>query len=158
MQRVPMTPEGFEALQKELARQREVVRPQIVRDIEEALSHGDISENSEYEDAKHRQSLCEGRIIELTGKISAAEVIDIAQIPPSGRVIFGVTVTVEDTETEEVSAYKIVGTDEADVKVGKISVTSPLARALIGKEEGEEVVVQTPRGSRRLTINEVLYK
>ena len=158
MQRVPMTPEGYEALQKELTRLREVVRPQIVRDIEEAISHGDISENSEYEDAKHRQGLCEGRILELTGKIGAAEIIDIATIPPSSRVIFGVTVEVEDTETEEVSTYRIVGLDEADVKEGKISVTSPLARALIGKEEGDEVVVQTPRGARRMTINEVRYK
>lgn len=158
MKRVPVTPRGYELLRKELRHLKEVLRPQIVLDIEEAISHGDLSENSEYEDAKHRQGLCEGRIREVEAKLGAAEVIDISKIAPSERVIFGVTVEVEDLDTEEVSTYKIVGTDEADIKAGLISVTSPLARALIGKEEGDEVKFQTPRGLRNLCINEVSHK
>ena len=157
MQRVPMTPEGYEALQLELRRQREVVRPQIVRDIEEARAHGDISENSEYEDAKHRQSLCEGRLIELESKLAAAEIIDVTRLQPDGRVIFGVTVDLEDLDTEEAMRFRIVGVDEADVKNGLISVSSPIGRALVGKEEGDEVVVTTPKGPRRFLISEVHY-
>lgn len=158
MQRVPMTPEGHTKMVEELRLQKEVVRPKIVRDIEEARAHGDISENSEYEDAKHRQSLCEGRIRELEGKVAAAEVIDIKRISPSDRVVFGTTVSIEDLETEEELCLRIVGEDEADVKSGSISVTSPIARALVGKEVGDEAVVQTPRGTRRFTITEVSYR
>jgi transcription elongation factor GreA len=158
MQRIPVTPRGYELLRKELRNLKEVVRPNIVLDIEEAISHGDLSENSEYDDAKHRQSLCEGRIIEVESKLGAAEIIDVMKITPSERVIFGVTVEVEDLDTEEVSTYKIVGSDEADVKAGMISITSPLARALIGKEEGDEVKFSTPRGIRTLCINDVQHK
>ncbi len=158
MQRVPMTPEGYQQLQDELTYIREVARPQFVLDIEEARAHGDLSENSEYEDAKHRQGLIEGRFIEVKSKLAAAEVIDITKIEPSGRVIFGVTVEIEDIDTAAVSTYRIVGSDEADIKKGLISVTSPIARALIGKEEGDEVVVDTPGGKRTLVINEVAYK
>ncbi len=158
MQRVPMTPEGYKRLLAELAHLKEVARPKVVKDIEEARAHGDLSENSEYEDAKHRQGLIEGRILEVTSKVHASEVIDITRIPPSDRVIFGVTVEIEDQETEEVSVYQIVGTDEADIKDGKISVTSPIARALIGKEVGDEVVVMAPRGRRMFVINDVQYK
>jgi transcription elongation factor GreA len=158
MQRVPMTPEGYEAMAIELRNQKEVVRPQVVRDIEEARAHGDISENSEYEDAKHRQALCEARIRELEGKLAAAEVIDIRKVPKSDRVIFGVTVVLEESGSEEESRYRIVGTDEADVKKGQISVTSPLGRALVGKSEGEVVTVQAPGGVKRYTIMEVLYE
>lgn len=158
MQRFLMTPEGYEALQKELSHLKEVVRHKIVKDIEEAISHGDLSENSEYEDAKQRQSLNEGRIQDLTAKVGAAEIIDITKIQPSDRVVFGVTVEIEDDQTEEVSTYKIVGEDESDVKQGKISITSPIARALIGKEVGDEVVVVTPRGNRRVSITDVMYK
>jgi transcription elongation factor GreA len=158
MQRIPVTPRGYELLRKELRNLKEVVRPKIVLDIEEAISHGDLSENSEYDDAKHRQSLCEGRIIEVESKLGAAEIIDVMKITPSERVIFGVTVEVEDLDTEEVSTYKIVGSDEADVKAGMISITSPLARALIGKEEGDEVKFNTPRGLRTLCINDVQHK
>jgi len=157
MQRIPVTPRGYELLQEELRRLKQVVRPQIVRDIEEAISHGDLSENSEYDDAKHRQGHCEGRIREVEARLGAAEIIDVTKIPASERVIFGVTVEVEDLETEAVNTYRIVGSDEADIKAGLISITSPIARALIGKEEGDEVKVQTPRGVRSLVINEVQH-
>jgi len=157
MQRYPMTPSGHAKLRVELKRHKEVLRPQIVRDIEEARAHGDISENAEYEDAKHRQSLCEGRIIELESKLAAAEVIDVTKIQPSERVIFGVTVVIEDLETEIESRYEIVGVDNADVKQGRISVSSPLGRAMVGREEGDEIQVNTPRGVRRFSINEVHY-
>jgi transcription elongation factor GreA len=152
-----MTPAGHEKLLEDLRRLKEIERPKIVRDIEEARAHGDISENSEYEDAKERQAHCEGRILELTGRIAAAEIIDIKKVAPSERVIFGTTVVVEDDESEEESRYRIVGEDEADVKHGLLSVTSPIARALIGRNVGDEVLVQTPKGARRLTITDVLY-
>jgi len=152
-----MTPAGHEKLLEDLRHLKEVERPKIVRDIEEARAHGDISENSEYEDAKERQAHCEGRILELTGRIAAAEIIDIKKVAPSERVIFGTTVVVEDEESEEEARYRIVGEDEADVKAGLVSVTSPIARALIGRNVGDEVLVQTPRGARRLTITDVLY-
>jgi transcription elongation factor GreA len=158
MQRHPMTPEGHEKLVEDLRYLKEVLRPKIVRDIEEARAHGDISENSEYEDAKERQSHCEGRIIELGARLAAAEIIDITKVQPSERVIFGTTVVLEDQETDEKSRYRIVGEDEADVKQGLLSVGSPIARALIGKEVGDEVTVQTPRGARRFTITDVQYK
>ena len=153
-----MTPAGHTAVVAELKELKEITRHKIVRDIEEARAHGDISENSEYEDAKHRQALCEGRILELEGKVAAAEIIDVKKLEVSDRVVFGVTVNLEDLETEDVHTYTIVGTDEADVKAGKISVTSPLGRALVGKEAGEEVAVQTPRGVRRFAIEEVHYQ
>lgn len=158
MQRVPMTPRGRAAMEAELKNLKEVVRHQIVRDIEEARAHGDISENSEFEDAKHRQALTEGRIRELEGKIAAAEVIDVSKMAPSERVIFGVTVELEDLNTEEEVTYQIVGTDEADVKAGRISVTSPIGRALVGREVGDEVVVRAPGGERRYAIVDVHYK
>ena len=157
MQRVPMTPEGHAKLTKELKYHKEVLRMKIVQDIEEARAHGDISENSEFEDAKHRQALCEGRIRELEGKLAACEVIDVTRIAASDRVIFGVTVEIEDIDTDEEMRFKIVGTDEADVKQGRISVTSPLGRALVGREAGDEVKVQTPSGIRNLVINDVQY-
>ena len=158
MQRIPMTPAGYAAAVSELKQLKEHTRLKIVRDIEEARAHGDISENSEYEDAKHRQAMCEGRILELEGKVAAAEVIDVAKLEPSERIVFGVTVDLEDLETEETMSYTIVGSDEADVKLGKISVTSPLGRALVGKEVGEEVSVVTPRGIRRFAIEDVHYR
>ena len=158
MQRVPMTPEGHTQLSAELTHLKEVRRPKIVLDIEEAISHGDLSENSEYEDAKHRQGLCEGRIRELESKLARAEIIDVKLLTPTERVVFGVTVEVEDLDDEGVFTYKIVGTDEADVSKGKISVSSPIGRALIGQVEGDEIMVQTPRGRRNFSINEVTYK
>lgn len=158
MQRHPMTPEGHKWLTDTVKHLKEVVRPQIVKDIEEARAHGDLSENSEYEDAKERQSLAEGRVRDFESKLAAAEVIDITKIEPSDRVVFGVTVLVEDLTTEEESTYRIVGEDEADVKKGLISVRSPIARALIGREVDDEVTVKAPSGDRKLVITEVLYK
>jgi transcription elongation factor GreA len=157
MERVPMTPRGYALLVDELRHKREVERPQIVRDIEEARAHGDISENSEYEDAKHRQSLCEGRLRELEGKIAAAEVIDVSRIEPSDRIVFGVTVDLEDVDSGESVSYKIVGTDEADVKLGLVSVTSPIGRALVGRELGDEIQVKAPGGLRKYVVSAVRY-
>lgn len=158
MDRVPITPEGAARMQADLAHLKEVVRPRIVRDLEEARAHGDISENSEYEDAKHRQALCEGRIAEISSQLAMLEIIDVRRLPPSERVVFGATVTMEDQETEEETTYRIVGNYEADVKAGLISVTSPIGKALIGKSQDDEVVVQTPRGTRRFIITNVQYK
>ena len=158
MSRHPITPEGFEALEAELTHHKSVLRPQIVRDIEEARAHGDISENSEYEDAKERQSLCEGRIAYLENVVAAAEIIDVTKLTASDRVVFGTTVVMEDVETGEERTYRIVGETEADVDNGKISFKSPIGNAMIGREEGEEVKVPTPGGVRTWEIVEVLYK
>ena len=158
MQRHPMTPEGHKKLSETLKHLKEVVRPQIVRDIEEARAHGDLSENSEYEDAKERQSLTEGRIRDMEAKLAASEIIDVTKLEPSDRVVFGTTVIVEDLETEEESQYRIVGENESDVKSGLISVLSPIARALIGREIDDEVTVRAPGGDRKMVITDVLYK
>ena len=158
MQRVPMTPEGHQKLRETVKHLKEVVRPQIVLDIEEARAHGDLSENSEYEDAKERQSLCEGRLRDFESRLCRAEVIDVSKMEPSDRVVFGVTVVVEDLETEVETTYRLVGETESDVKAGMISVTSPMGRALIGKEVGDEAVVRTPKGVRRISINDVQYR
>lgn len=157
MQRHPMTPEGHKKLSETLKHLKEVVRPQIVKDIEEARAHGDLSENSEYEDAKERQSLTEGRVRDMESKLAASEVIDVTRMEPSDRVVFGTTVLVEDVETEEESRYRIVGEDESDVKAGLISVLSPIARALIGREVDDEVTVRAPGGDRKLVITDVQY-
>ena len=158
MQRHPMTPEGHKKLSETLKHLKEVVRPQIVKDIEEARAHGDLSENSEYEDAKERQSLTEGRILDMESKLAASEIIDVTKLEPSERVVFGTTVIVEDLETEEESQYRIVGENESDVKSGLISVLSPIARALIGREIDDEVTVRAPGGDRKMVITDVLYK
>lgn len=158
MDRVPMTPEGFAALTSELKHILEVLRPGIVRDIEEARAHGDISENSEYEDAKHRQSLCEARMNDLKSKIARAEVITVSQLQRSDRVVFGTTVHLEDANSEEKLVYRIVGVDEADVGQGRISFSSPLGRALIGRSVDDEIVVETPRGRRTVVVVAVEYK
>jgi len=153
-----MTPAGHAALKAELKHIKEIVRHQIVRDIEEARAHGDISENSEFEDAKHRQALNEGRIRDVEAKLSASEVIDVSRIPASDRVIFGTTVDLIDLSSDEEVTYRIVGTDEADVKRGTVSVTSPIGRALVGREVGDEVTVQAPGGARKYVIEDVHYK
>ena len=157
MNRNPVTPEGYAALVAELKRQKEVVRPQIVRDIEEARAHGDISENSEYEDAKERQALCEGRIADLEGRVASAEVIDITKLPKDDRVVFGCTVVIENTNSGDQRTWRIVGEDEADVEGGKISFKSPLGKALIGRNEGEEAEVPAPSGKQVWEIVEVQY-
>lgn len=158
MNRNPVTPEGYTKLLDELARLREVVRPQIVRDIEEARAHGDISENSEYDDAKERQAHCEGRILEIEHRVASAEVIDVTRLPPSDRVVFGATVTIENTVSGETRTWQIVGEDEADIEKSKISYKSPLGKALIGKRQGEEALVPAPSGNQTWEIVEVEYR
>ena len=154
--RNPITPEGYQALVADLKHHKEVLRPQIVRDIEEARAHGDISENSEFEDAKERQAHCEGRILELNGLVAAAEVIDVKKLDASERVVFGTTVTIENEAGDE-RTWRIVGETEADIEGKKISYKSPLGRALIGKNEGDEVVVPAPGGTQTWEIIEVQY-
>lgn len=155
--RNPVTPEGYAALVAALKREKEVVRPGIVRDIEEARAHGDISENSEYEDAKERQSHCEGRIMELESRVATAEVIDVRKLPPSDRVVFGTTVTIARADDGEERTWRIVGETEADIENGLISYKSPLGKALIGRNEGDEVVVPAPSGPQTWEIVTVKY-
>ncbi len=157
MIKVPMTLEGAEALRKELEQLKKVERPRIVQSIAEAREHGDLKENAEYHAAREQQSFCEGRIQEIEGKLSHSQVIDITKIPVSDKVIFGTTVDILNLETEEMVTYKIVGDDEADVKLNKISVNSPIARALIAKEVGEVVVVKTPAGEVEYEIDDVRH-
>jgi transcription elongation factor GreA len=154
MQRVPITREGFERLMNELQRLQREERPQVIKAIEEARGHGDLSENAEYEAAKDKQSLIEGRIMDITQKLGNCEIIEPSD-DDDGRAIFGRKVVMEDLETGEVSSYRLVGPYEADVQAGTISVTSPLGKALIGKEEGSEVRVHTPKGIRNFEILEV---
>ena len=146
MQKIPMTATGEKALRDEVTRLKSVERPRIVQAISEALAQGDLRENAEYQYAKEEQGFIEGRIIEVENKLSAAQVIDVSIIPPNGKVIFGVTVTLLNLDNEEESIYQIVGDDEADIKVNKISVYSPVARALVGKALDDVVVVKTPKG------------
>jgi len=157
MTRTPVTPDGYAALEAELSHYKEIVRPQIVRDIEEARAHGDISENSEYEDAKERQAHCEGRIALLEGRVASAEVIDVSRLPESDRVVFGATVTIESASGES-RTWRIVGEDEADVEGGKISYKSPLGKALIGRRAGDEATVPAPSGPRTWEIVQVRYR
>lgn len=157
MNKVPMTVEGVNALRTELERLKKEDRPRIVQAIAEAREHGDLKENAEYHAAREQQGFCEGRIQEIEGKLASAQVIDITQIPPGDRVIFGTTVAIVNVETDESVTYKIVGDDEADVKSNKISINSPIARALIGKEEGEVVLVRTPGGEVEYEIDGVQY-
>ena len=152
-----MTPKGYEALQEELRRLKSQERPSIVREIEEARAHGDLSENAEYHAAKEKQGHIEGRIALVEDKLARAQVIEITEVA-DGRVRFGATVTLEDIESGDQETYTIVGEDEADAKLGKISVTSPIARAMIGKEQDSTVSVQVPKGKREFEILGVEYK
>jgi transcription elongation factor GreA len=154
---LPMTVRGKALLDAELKKLMLEDRPEVIRAIEEARAHGDISENAEYDAAKERQGMIEGRIGEIQGKIAGAEIINPAEIK-SDRVVFGAHVTIVDQETEEKSKYQIVGVDEADVKKGMISILSPLARALIGKKVGDAVVVQSPKGDKDFEILAFEYK
>jgi transcription elongation factor GreA len=157
MQKVPMTTEGFTRLEDELRHLKGVERPAVIRAIAEAREHGDISENAEYHAARERQSFIEGRLAELEDKISRAEVIDVSKL--SGRLVkFGATVTVVDEDTDERAAYQIVGQDEADIKTKRLSITSPLARALIGKKVGDTVEVTTPGGGKSYEVVKVQFK
>ncbi len=152
-----MTAGGYEDLLEEAKRLKTVERPAIIKAIEEARSHGDLSENAEYHAAREKQSFIEGRLAELEDKIARAEVIDIAQM--SGKIIrFGATVTVADEDTDEESTYQIVGEDEADISAGRLSVTSPLAKALIGLKSGESVDINTPGGAKGYEVVKVRYK
>lgn len=153
-QRVPITKEGYEKLKSELQRLQKEERPSVIRAIEEARGHGDLSENAEYEAAKDKQGMIEGRIQDLTVKLGHCEVLDFPE-DTDGRILFGSRVVVEDLETGEVTTYRLVGPYEADVQSGTISVTAPIGKALIGKEEGDEVQVQTPKGTRTMEILEV---
>ena len=157
MERIPMTAEGHAALQAELKTLKSVERPSIIAAIAEARAHGDLSENAEYHAAKEKQSFIEGRISEIDDKLARADVIDVTKLS-GGKVRFGATVSLIDVDTEEEKTYKIVGEDEADVKDGKISITSPIARALIGKEEGDEAEVSAPSGARAYEVAKVEYR
>ena len=156
MERIPMTAEGHAALQTELKNLKSVERPNIIAAIAEARAHGDLSENAEYHAAKEKQSFIEGRISELDDKLARADVIDVSKLT-GGKIRFGATVSLIDVDSEEESSYKIVGDDEANVKEGKISISSPIARALIGKEEGDEAEVAAPSGARAYEIAKVEY-
>ncbi|MCG8413525.1 MAG: transcription elongation factor GreA [Pseudomonadales bacterium] len=155
MAKVPMTTQGAERLREELNELKSVTRPKISAAIAEAREHGDLRENAEYHAAREQQSFCEGRITEIESKLADSEIIDVTKIEPSGRVIFGTTVTLYNLETEETVTYQIVGEDEADVPAGKISVGSPIARALMGKNEGDEVTVKAPAGDVDYEIESV---
>ena len=157
MNKVPMTVAGEKALREELEQLKKVERPKVIKDIAEAREHGDLKENAEYHAAREQQGFIEGRIQDIEGKLSNVQVIDVTTLPQTGKVIFGVTVKLIDIETEEEKTYQIVGEDEADVPNGKISAGSPIARALIGKSEGDEVVVKVPNGEIEYEIDQVLY-
>ena len=158
MQRYPMTPQGHAALEEELKQLKTVDRPRITAAIAEAREHGDLKEKAEYHAAREQQGFCEARIRDIEAKLGGAEVIDPLKLPQEGRVVFGVTVVIENLDTEEQKRYKIVGDDEADFKANKISINSPIARGLIGKSEGDEAKIQTPSGEVEYEIVEVLYQ
>ncbi len=157
MNQFPMTAEGEAALRAELEQLKTIDRPRIITDIAVAREHGDLKENAEYHAAREQQGFCEGRIQDIEGKLSNAQVIDVTKMTASDKVIFGTTVTVVNVDTDEEVTYKIVGDDESDVKANKISVNSPIARALIGKIIGDEVIVRAPGGDIPYEIDEVQY-
>jgi transcription elongation factor GreA len=156
MEKVPMTAGGYNRLQEELKHLKSVARPEVIKAIAEAREHGDLSENAEYHAARERQSFIEGRVMELEDRISRAEIIDTSKL--SGDTVkFGATVTLADEDTEEEITYQIVGQDESDIKEGRLSITAPLARSLIGKAEGDQVEVTTPGGSKSYEIVTVQF-
>jgi len=152
-----MTAAGEKALRDELKRLKSEDRPRVIEAIAEAREHGDLKENAEYHAAREQQGFIEGRIQEIEGKLSGAQVIDVTKIEKTGKVIFGVTVKLINMDTDEEMTYQIVGDDEADIKAGKISISSPIARALIGKEEGDVVAVKVPSGTVEYEIDEVRH-
>ena len=156
MEKLPITAEGLERLEAELKRLKSVERPGVIRALEEARGHGDLSENAEYHAARERQSFIEGRVLELEDKVSRADVIDPSKMS-GNAVVFGAVVTVEDDETGKKKVYQIVGADEADAKAGRLSLTSPLARSLIGKSRGDSVDVTTPGGEKSYTVTKIKY-
>ncbi|WP_105168654.1 transcription elongation factor GreA [Pseudoalteromonas sp. T1lg23B] len=157
MQSIPMTVRGEQLLREELNHLKSVVRPKIVADIADAREHGDLKENAEYHAAREQQGFCEGRIQEIEAKLSTSQVIDVTKIENNGKVIFGATVTICNVETDEEVKYRIVGDDEADIKNNLISVNSPIARGLIGKELDDTANIKTPNGTVEYEIIEVEY-
>ncbi|WP_201574995.1 MULTISPECIES: transcription elongation factor GreA [Psychrobacter] len=157
MQRYPMTPQGHAALEAELKQLKTIDRPRITAAIADAREHGDLKENAEYHAAREQQGFCEARIRDIEAKLGAAQVIDPTTLPKDGRIVFGVSVIIENMDTEEERSYQIVGDDEADFKAGKISVNSPIARGLIGKSEGDEARIETPKGVVEYEIMKVIY-
>jgi transcription elongation factor GreA len=158
MNKVPLTARGAEQLRIELEQLKRVERPKIIEAISEARAHGDLKENAEYHAAREQQGFIEGRIKELESKLSHAQIIDVTQLPQTGKVVFGTTVDVLDMDKDEEHTFIIVGDDEADIKQGKISVGSPIARGLIGKSEGDTALVEAPGGKREFEILEVRYE
>ncbi|MCS4504687.1 Transcription elongation factor GreA [wastewater metagenome] len=158
MSKTPLTVKGAEKLRAELDRLKHEDRPRVIQAIAEAREHGDLKENAEYHAAREQQGFIEGRIADIEGKLANAQVIDVASLPANGKVVFGVTVDLADEDTGEEKTYQIVGEDEADIKQGLISIQSPIARALIGKEEGDIAEVQAPGGTRSYEIVAVRYE
>jgi len=157
MTRMPLTQRGVEKLRAELQHLKQVERPRIIKDLAEARAHGDLKENAEYQAAREQQSFVEGRIADLESKLSMAEVIDTSRLESNGRVVFGAIVELEAEDSTETVTYQIVGEEEADIKEGLVSYTSPIARALIGRAEGDEVTVSAPGGQRRYEIIAVRF-
>ncbi|HEY9198749.1 MAG TPA: transcription elongation factor GreA [Gammaproteobacteria bacterium] len=158
MNKVPLTVRGAEKLRAELQQLKSVERPRIIQAIAEARAHGDLKENAEYHAAREQQSFTEGRIKEIEGKLGHAQIIDVTKMPANGKVIFGATVVIADENSGDEVTYQIVGEDEADIKSGLISVNSPIARALIGKQEGDIATVQAPGGAKNFEVIEVRYE
>jgi len=158
MNKVPLTVHGAEKLREELQDLKSNARPKVIQAIAEAREHGDLKENAEYHAAKEQQGFIEGRIAEIEGKLSNAQVIDVRDLNPNGKIVFGTTVVICDEDSGEEVTYQIVGDDEADIKAGKISISAPIARALIGKEEEDVVEVQTPGGIKEYEIVQVRYE
>jgi transcription elongation factor GreA len=157
MATIPITKRGAESLKAELHQLKTVDRPWVINSISEARAQGDLSENAEYDAAKDRQGFIEGRIQEIEGKLSAAQIIDPSELDAGGKVVFGSTIELEDEETGDKVTYQIVGEDEADIKLGRVNISSPIARALIGKDEGDTAEVQAPGGVKRYEIIAVMY-
>jgi transcription elongation factor GreA len=157
MATIPITKRGAESLRAELHDLKTVQRPWVINAISEARAQGDLSENAEYDAAKDRQGFIEGRIQEIEGKLSAAQIIDPASLDAGGRVVFGATVELEDEDSGTRVTYQIVGEDEADLKLGRVNISSPIARSMIGKEEGDTVVVQAPSGEKHYEIIKISY-
>ncbi|HET7570806.1 MAG TPA: transcription elongation factor GreA [Gammaproteobacteria bacterium] len=158
MSRTPLTVRGAQSLRDELKRLKSEDRPRVIAAIAEARAHGDLKENAEYHAAREEQGFIEGRIQEIEGKLSNAEIIDVTKLNTGGKIVFGATVNLEDEDSGSEVTYQIVGEDEADIKAGRISINSPIARALIGKMEGDAVTVRTPGGEKNFEVVEVRYE
>ena len=158
MNRVPMTVQGAQKLREELSYLKQIERPRIIQAIAEARAHGDLRENAEYHAAREQQSFAEGRIADIESKLSFSQIIDVSKLNREGKVVFGVTITLINLDDDDKKTYQIVGDDESDVANKKISINSPIARALIGKEEGDVVSIKTPSGEVNYEIEEVLYE